>query len=89
MRLHTNINNSLDRLTKFIFTEWKFYNPSQLELHKSLSEEDKQLFNLDIKELQWLDFFVNLQQGVRTYLNNESPKLLNKARSKDKMCVLP
>ncbi|XP_033326353.2 putative fatty acyl-CoA reductase CG8306 [Megalopta genalis] len=88
IKLHTNINNSLDRLTRFIFTEWKYHNPSQIELHKSLSEEDKQLFNLDIKTLEWLEFFINLQQGVRIYLNNESPKLLNKARSKDKILMI-
>lgn len=88
VKLHTNVNNSLDRLRRFIFTEWKFHNPGQLELHKSLSEEDKVSYNLDIKSLVWLEFFVDLTQGVRTYLNHESPKTLSKARSKDKILMV-
>ncbi|CAK9831537.1 Putative fatty acyl-CoA reductase CG8306 [Anthophora retusa] len=88
VRLHTNVNNSLDRLKRFIFTEWKFHNPRTIELHDSLSDSDKELFNLDIKSLVWEDYFVDLTQGVRTYLNNESPKTLAKARSKDKVLMV-
>lgn len=75
----------MNRLEKFIFTEWKFYNTRTIELHNSLSDHDKNLFNLDIKPLIWEDYFVNLTQGVRTYLNKESPKTLAKARFKNKM----
>lgn len=88
VRLHTNVNNSLERLERFIFTEWKFYNPRVKELNESLSADDKNLFNLDIRSLDWEDYFVHLTQGVRTYLNNESPKTLEKARSKDKMLLI-
>lgn len=85
VRMHKNVNNSLGRLKKFIFTEWKFYNTRQIELHDSLSELDKKLFSLDIKPIVWEDYFSDLTQGVRIYLNNESPKSLPKAYSKDKM----
>ncbi|XP_017888842.1 putative fatty acyl-CoA reductase CG8306 [Ceratina calcarata] len=88
VRLHTNVNNSLDRLAKFIFTEWMFNNPRTLALHNSLSEEDKKLFNLDIKSLVWEDYFNNLTQGVRTYLSKESPKTLAKARSKQNILYI-
>ncbi|XP_053970575.1 putative fatty acyl-CoA reductase CG8306 [Hylaeus volcanicus] len=88
VRLHTNINNSLDRLKIFIFTEWKFHSPRTIELHNSLSEADKKVFNLDIKSLVWEDYFVNMIQGVRTYLHNEHPKTLEKARSKDKVLMV-
>ena len=88
VRLHTNVNNSLDRLKTFIFTEWRFHNPRTMELHKSLSETDKQLFGVDIRPLVWEDYFVDLTQGVRTYLNNESPKTLEKARAKDKILMV-
>ncbi|CAL7940810.1 unnamed protein product [Xylocopa violacea] len=88
VRLHTNVNKSLNHLYKFIFTEWKFYNPRTIELHESLSEDDKKLFNLDITSLIWEDYFIHLTQGVRTYLNKESPKTLAKARSKDKVLLV-
>ncbi|KOX67582.1 hypothetical protein WN51_09018 [Melipona quadrifasciata] len=88
VRLHTNVNNSLNRLKTFIFTEWKFHNPRTLELHDSLSEVDKKLFNLDIKPLIWQSYFIDLIQGVRQYLHNESPKSLAKARSKDRILLV-
>lgn len=56
-----------------------------IELYNSLSETDKKIFDMDIKSLVWEDYFVSLTQGVRTYLNKESPKTLPKARSKDKV----
>ncbi|XP_003704946.1 putative fatty acyl-CoA reductase CG8306 [Megachile rotundata] len=88
VRLHKNVNASLDRLKTFIFTEWKFHNPRTIELHNSLSETDKTLFNLDIKPLVWDDYFVNLTQGVRRYLNNEPPKTLPKARTKNEILLV-
>lgn len=79
------MNKSLVLLEKFIFTEWKFYNTSTLELHDTLSAEDKRLFTLDVRGLNWEEYFVDLTQGVRQYLSKESPKNLAKARTKDKM----
>lgn len=83
--MHTNINNSLARLERFIFTEWKFNNPKMLELHESLSAEDKNIFGLDIRSLRWEEYFIELTKGVRVYLSKEPLKNLKKARSKDNM----
>ncbi|KAK0094159.1 hypothetical protein PV326_011676 [Microctonus aethiopoides] len=88
VRLHTNVNNSLGRLERFIFTEWKFYNPRLLELHESLSPNDKELFNLNIKSLVWEDYFVDLTKGVRVYLSKEPLKNLSKARAKDNVLLI-
>lgn len=85
VRLHTNVNNSLVRLESFIFREWKFNNPQMLELYESLSPDDKNIFELDIKPLVWTDYFSNLARGIRTYLHKESPKSLNKAKTKDRI----
>ncbi|XP_014485822.1 PREDICTED: putative fatty acyl-CoA reductase CG8306 [Dinoponera quadriceps] len=88
VRLHTNVSKSLGRLERFIFNEWKFNNPHMLQLNESLSPDDKEFFTLDIKSLVWVDYFCNLTQGVRMYLNKESPKSLPKARSKDKILMV-
>lgn len=85
VRLHTNVNKSLVRLEKFIFTEWKFNNDRILKLNDTLSAVDKEKFILDIRTLDWEEYFVNLTLGVRTYLSNEKPKTLDQARSKDKV----
>lgn len=88
VRLHTNVNKSLDRLEKFIFQEWRFNNPQLLQLHESLSPDDQKLFTLDMRPLIWKDYLIDLVQGVRMYLNKESPKSLPKARSKDKILLI-
>ncbi|KAF7404779.1 hypothetical protein HZH66_003685 [Vespula vulgaris] len=88
IRLHNNINKSLDRLEKFIFTEWKFNNPLFMDLKKSLSEEDKDKFFMNIESLVWEDYFLNLVLGVRIYLSKDPKKTLKKARSKNMILMV-
>ncbi|XP_053660299.1 putative fatty acyl-CoA reductase CG8306 [Anopheles marshallii] len=88
MRLHTNVWDSLNRLEKFIFTEWKYHNPATQQLAQSLPDTDKALFNFNVAQLQWPEYFVHLTQGVRRYLNNEQPKSLDAARRKDKVLFI-
>ncbi|XP_058799063.1 putative fatty acyl-CoA reductase CG8306 [Phymastichus coffea] len=88
VRLHTNVNKSLGRLEKFIFTEWKFYNNQTILLHESLSEIDKDKFTIDIRPIDWESYFIDLSKGVRVYLNNEPLKNLSKAKRKDKILLL-
>lgn len=88
VRLHTNVSNSLGTLKRFIFTEWKFHNPNTTALFQTLSPTDKELFNIDITSLVWLKYFENLAQGVRRYLNKESPKTLAAARRKDTILLV-
>ncbi|XP_045457933.1 putative fatty acyl-CoA reductase CG8306 [Melitaea cinxia] len=81
-RLHKNVWNSLNRLEKFIFTEWKFYNKKTIELNEKLNKTDKEMFYINIDTICWEEYFVNLHLGVRKYLNKESEKTLPAARSK-------
>ncbi|CAH0602009.1 unnamed protein product [Chrysodeixis includens] len=87
-RLHKNVWNSLNRLERFIFSEWKFYNPNTLELAKKLNEEDKKLFYIDISSLKWLEYFQTLHLGVRRYLNHEKDTTLAAARKKDMVLLM-
>lgn len=88
MRLHKNVNASLNRLEKFIFTEWRFHAKRTDELQNSLSETDKSRFNLDIRDIIWDEYFVDLTKGVRRYLNKEKITNLAAAKRKDNMYVL-
>jgi alcohol-forming fatty acyl-CoA reductase len=88
VRLHNNVWESLKLLEKFIFTEWRFHNKNTLALSKTLSPVDQQIFNIDIGTLKWDDYFINLAQGVRQYLNNETLKTLPAARKKDKILLI-
>lgn len=75
----------MNKLEKFIFTEWKYDNSKTLQVAKNQSEADKTTFYIDIAELKWEDYFLKMLLGVRQYLNNEKPKNLEAARKKDKV----
>ncbi|XP_045769951.1 putative fatty acyl-CoA reductase CG8306 [Maniola jurtina] len=81
-RLHKNVWNSLSRLETFIFTEWRFYNENTRELAEKLNKTDSETFYINISNIMWEEYFVNLHLGVRKYLNKESEKNLPAARSK-------
>lgn len=83
VRLHKNVWNSLNLLEKFIFTEWRFHNTSTIKLIDSMSAGDKVTYNIDIRTLEWEEYFVSLTMGVRRYLNKEPNKTLEAARGKD------
>ncbi|KAJ2943362.1 hypothetical protein O0L34_g12170 [Tuta absoluta] len=86
-RLHKNVWNSLARLERFIFTEWRFHNPNTRELAQKLNDADKQLFYIDIASINWESYFTSLLLGVRRYLNHEKEKTLPAARTKDTMLL--
>ncbi|XP_073989404.1 putative fatty acyl-CoA reductase CG8306 [Rhodnius prolixus] len=87
-KLHSNINKSLDRLQPFIFTEWFFSNKKTMELHNSLSEQDKENFTLDLGPLVWRDYFENMAKGVRQFLHKEEPSSLEYAKKKDTIFLI-
>ncbi|XP_072948491.1 putative fatty acyl-CoA reductase CG8306 [Epargyreus clarus] len=82
-RLHKNVWNSLNRLEKFIFSEWKFYNTNTKELYGKLNDADKELFCFNVNKIVWYNYFIILHLGVRKYLNRESEKTLPAAKNKN------
>ncbi|KAF5280112.1 hypothetical protein FQA39_LY18146 [Lamprigera yunnana] len=88
LKLHRNVNISLGRLEKFIFTEFIFNSNKTEKLQKWLTPEDKDVFNLDITSLEWPDYFNDLARGVRIYLNNEKMSNIEAARGKNFVLML-
>lgn len=84
VKLHTRIWTSLNLLSAFIFTEWKFNNKNTMALHSKLSAADQEVFFIDVSSLKWDEYFEDLAKGVLRYLNKENPKYLQQAKNKDK-----
>lgn len=87
LKLHRNVNTSLDRLAKFIFTEWKFSAKNTTDLQEWLNSDDKDEFNMDISALVWPVYFDDLTLGARTYLSKEPRKTIEAAKKKDKILL--
>nr|XP_023016551.1 putative fatty acyl-CoA reductase CG8306 [Leptinotarsa decemlineata] len=83
MKLHRNVNSSLDMLEKFIFSEWKFSATKTTALQGWLNKDDQTDFNLDISKLNWISYFSDLTLGARIFLNKDPIKTLTVARGKD------
>lgn len=88
MKLHRNVNDSLGRLEKFIFTEWTFGNQKTMALHEWLSPVDQKNYSLDVRNLSWPEYFEDLAKGVRQYLSKESMKNVEAARGKDTLLMV-
>lgn len=54
-----------------------------MKLIESMAPADKIKFNIDIRTLEWEEYFVSLTMGVRRFLNHEPNKTLEAARGKD------
>lgn len=52
-----------------------------------MSPVDQEIFNIDIATLKWEEYFLDMAQGVRQFLNNESPKTLPAAKKKEKILL--
>ncbi|ENN75017.1 hypothetical protein YQE_08332, partial [Dendroctonus ponderosae] len=87
MKLHRNVNSSLGRLERFIFTEWEFKSTKTEELSKLLTEETRSKFYVDLSDLSWSDFFEKLVFGARIYLSKDPEKTLKAAKTKDKILL--
>lgn len=85
LRLHLNVNSSLDRLSKFIFTEWLFHSKKTEELQKWMSLKDQEVYDVTLNSLVWTDIFKMMIIGTRIYLNKEPLKNLEAARKKNQM----
>lgn len=83
MKLHNNVNSSLERLEKFIFTEWKFSADRSVNLQKWLLPSDQKDFDINVADLDWVQYFDDLSKGARIYLNKEKMVNINGAKAKD------
>ncbi|KAI5726351.1 hypothetical protein M8J76_001101 [Diaphorina citri] len=84
IRLHRTINKSLNLLEPFIFNEWKFDNTKGMALEKEIPAAERDTFYLNITNLDWEHFYMDLAKGVRRYLLNEDDSTVNAAKRKDR-----
>ncbi|CAH0548641.1 unnamed protein product [Brassicogethes aeneus] len=59
-------------LTFFTLKEWKFHTKNTRKLYSSLSEADKRMFNFDVTNIYWPDYFMVCSKGIRRYLLKEN-----------------
>lgn len=71
MRLYRKLEE-ISTLMGFVTTnEWKFLTSNMETLFNGLSEEDKEIFNFNVKAINWTNYLGNYWMGIREYILKE------------------
>lgn len=81
VRIYQKFDSAANVLKAFTSREWKFNNDnSQMLINEIMIEEDKKIFNCDVRGLDWNAYLRGYVFGVRKYLLKESDDSLEEAR---------
>uniref|UniRef100_A0A1B6D3B3 Fatty acyl-CoA reductase C-terminal domain-containing protein n=2 Tax=Clastoptera arizonana TaxID=38151 RepID=A0A1B6D3B3_9HEMI len=78
-QIYKKIDKFSSVLSYFSTQSWKFSNQRVQSLWDRLSPEDKQVFQFNMKELDWDRFFYNYIRGIRVYLVKDDLSTLPQA----------
>ncbi|XP_028177308.1 fatty acyl-CoA reductase wat-like [Ostrinia furnacalis] len=67
-KAYTKISKFSEVLAYFALKQWKFYNRNTQNLFSELCDADKRLFDFDMSNLNWNDYFYSYVRGIRVYL---------------------
>ena len=82
IRAYKKIHKFSNVISYFCVNEWKFSNDNVQRLWKKLELDDQQLFNFDMKKLDWIEYLRYYIRGMRVYLFKDDLSTLKAARRK-------
>lgn len=82
VKLYQKLHRAIQSLNYFTTHEWKFHCNNQFMLMDRMSEKDKQIFNFDIKQLNWSSYWQDYVLGARQFILKEETSSLPVARKK-------
>ncbi|XP_023238988.1 fatty acyl-CoA reductase 1-like [Centruroides sculpturatus] len=80
VNLYKKVHLKMKQMDYFLDKEWKFDVSNYKKLLESLSKEDKQLFNCDVRSIEWLNYVEISVKNNRFFLMNEDEESLPRAR---------
>jgi len=80
VRLQQKLWKSVECLEYFTSHEWKFHCDNVTALNDKLSQEDRETYNFDVKQIHWPTYLENYCFGVKRYALNEDLSNMPKAR---------
>lgn len=81
MKIRDKLEKAAKCLEYFTTKEWNFKDDNVRKLCSSLSAEDKQKFDFDVRNINWESYIENYIIGIRKFIFKESPVSLPKARA--------
>ncbi|KAH8284128.1 hypothetical protein KR054_010851 [Drosophila jambulina] len=71
--LYERIHKNIADLAPFCNHSWLFCQDNTRELMEAMSEQDRGLYDFDMAELDWQDYFRCVMEGMRLYIAKDLP----------------
>lgn len=75
-------NKGYIKMEYFSLRDWAFAGANVRELFSTLSSEDKELFNFDMKSFSWESYLERYVLGIRKYLLKQNSNNIDESRKK-------
>lgn len=66
------IQKYADSIAFVCLGSWKYNNANVVRLWDKMNSTDKKIFNFNVKNLDWKEYFIFYTRGIRVYLLKES-----------------
>ncbi|ODM92798.1 hypothetical protein Ocin01_13884 [Orchesella cincta] len=80
LRIYGKITKAVQSLEFFTTNQWRFRTGNVSELYEMMGDEDKRLFNLNVKEVKWPTYIGKYCLGLRKYTMRDDHGTLPAAR---------
>lgn len=71
VKIHDKMQKAVKCLEYFTTHEWIFHNENIVNLYSKLNNEDKNLFNFNIKTVKWENYIEQYILGTKQYILKE------------------
>ncbi|XP_069691444.1 fatty acyl-CoA reductase wat-like [Periplaneta americana] len=82
IKTYRKLHKFTDVISYFCTRQWKFSNKNVQQMWDKIGEDDRAIFDFNIRNLDWSSYFREALMGVRTFLLKEDPKNLPQAIKK-------
>lgn len=80
IKTYQKLHKQIAVLDYFVEHKFTFTMENTTKLWHSLSLADQKMFNFNIREINWAEYFRNSLMGVRCFMGKEQPETIPKAK---------
>lgn len=82
VRLYGKAHHAMNCLEFYTTHQWNFISKNPAKLMSKLCHQDREIFNFDVRCIDWKSYMQTYVCGVRQFILKDSPSSLPAARSK-------
>lgn len=81
VKIHDKITSSVNLMDFFTSNQWEFANDNVFRLMSKMSERDRELFDFDVRKIDWSDYLEDYVLGTKTFMLKEDVSKIALARA--------